>query len=217
MDNILSKLSNARRAVLAARKCKGVPASILLEQKIGAGAGAITDSSFNEAMAEYLAKDWDTHYQGALDVLRKNEKQALYECKAFIDAQVACIEGVKSAPEVETKSEHPTKIAVDKLRAFRTSLRSIRNSEEYVSRLYKKLPNLIGMKLYFPFSPDIISRGKIKRLTPEKDYEIVGVNLSDSRPIIVDDNEIEIIVLLHRKSQHLNGLEYFYIREETEK
>ena len=215
MNDIFNRFNYAKQIVLIAKKYKDLPTSIQLRREAGPSTD-ITDSSFNEAMLEYLSKDWDTHYRGALGVLRKKEKQALYECKAFIDAQVACIGGVKSAPEVEPKSEHPTKIAIEILRVFRTF--PWLNSGENENRVYRNLPDLIGMKLYFPRSPAInraIVGGEIERITPEKDYEIVGINPSNGHPVIVDNNGNERIVALHHESLHLNWLEYFYIREEV--
>ena len=214
MNDIFNRFNYAKQIVLIAKKYKDLPTSIQLRREAGPSTD-ITDSSFNEAMLEYLSKDWDTHYRGALGVLRKKEKQALYECKAFIDAQVACIGGVKSAPEVEPKSEHPTKIAIEMLDAFRT--RPLLHSERDEIDLYEKLPDLMGMKLYFhPLTPvnAAISQGKISDLTPLKEYEIVGIHPPNNYPIIYDDNGYVDIIALHRTSLHLNGLTYFHIKEE---
>jgi hypothetical protein len=44
-----------------------------------------TDKGFNNAILEYLVKDWDVIYPKVLNILKVKEMQALKECQAYVD------------------------------------------------------------------------------------------------------------------------------------
>lgn len=110
-------------------------------------------------------------------------------------------------------NKHTTAVAIELIKAFSKKKRSKPSKD-----LYLELPNLVGMKLYFPPSEIILRAIKlnhIKDLTPDLDYEVIGID-ADCWPIIGDDIGDSLSVPLHVVTAHLHHLEYFRIRKSGE-
>lgn len=58
-----------------------------------------TGKLFGQAMLKYLEKDWEVHFQGALEILRADEKQALLACQKHIDDMQAIIDAARAEKE----------------------------------------------------------------------------------------------------------------------
>jgi hypothetical protein len=51
-----------------------------------------TDKDFGDALLRYLMLDWDKHFNGAISILKEDERAALLKCQAFVDKMQAAID-----------------------------------------------------------------------------------------------------------------------------
>ena len=106
MDDRIKKWEEAKRAVLEAIEwndlpngkryqndkfdisiahCKPPMLSRMGQQSVGGKVYWETEPYFNDAILEYLIKDWDFHYHKILEILKTKESEALKELQSYVD------------------------------------------------------------------------------------------------------------------------------------